>query len=81
MKESIIKLMERRITEMERSGSMKKAVFARRWHLQALVCAIAVLSAVAILMVSTPAARASDMFINMPTGTPNFVGLGVGGYA
>jgi outer membrane protein len=60
---------------------VKKSFFAGR-NAQAIVrvLTIVTLFTAAALMVRTPAAMASDMFIEMPTGTPNFLGLGVGGY-
>jgi outer membrane protein len=45
-----------------------------------LVYSLVALCTVALLPAFTLAAGPGDIFIEMPTGTPNFLGLGVGGY-
>jgi outer membrane protein len=60
---------------------MKKLFFVgREFRAMVLVCTLAALCTAALLPAFTPVARASDGFMEMPTGTPNFIGLGVGGY-
>ena len=60
---------------------MEKFFFVGRDVLSTvLVSSLVALFAAATLTAFTSVARASDGFIEMPTGTPNFVGLGVGGY-
>lgn len=60
---------------------MKQTLFhGLRTHTAAFMMGIYAFFALTFICVSTPVAQAAELFMELDTGTPNFVGLGVGGY-